>query len=79
MFDTLFLQHPRSVGESYFEHLTTALGFAGRLALAAAACFAHALVPAFFPRTASRIVADLHARMFANRRSRQASAFDYAI
>ena len=65
MFDTLFLQHPRSVGESYFEHLTTALGFAGRLA--------------FFPRTASRIVADLHARMFANRRSRQASAFDYAI
>ncbi|MCE9521777.1 MAG: DUF6356 family protein [Alphaproteobacteria bacterium] len=79
MFDALFLRHPRSVGEGYFKHLSMALGFAGHLAIAAAACFAHALVPALFPRTASRIVVSLHATMLANRRKLQPGAFDYAI
>jgi hypothetical protein len=81
MFDALFLRHPRSVGESYVEHWIAAFGFAGRLSIAALACFVHALVPALFQRTGSRIVADLHLRMVANRRRETlgASAFDYAI
>ncbi|MEQ1863872.1 MAG: DUF6356 family protein [Micropepsaceae bacterium] len=81
MFDRLFLAHPRSVGETYVEHATMATSFAARLFVAACACFMHALVPALFPRTASRIIAALHGRMIANRRlsTTGAGAFDYAI
>jgi len=81
MFDWLFLRHPRSIGESYFEHLAAALGFGGQLLAASIACFIHAIVPALFQRTASRIVAALNARMVANRRRAPADAneFDYAI
>ena len=81
MLDMLFLRHPRSVGESYFEHMSAALGFAGRLALAAAACAVHAFVPALCERTGSRIVARLNLAMVSNRRRvpADAGAFDYAI
>jgi len=81
MFDALFLRHPRSVGESYVEHLIAAMGFAGRLSIAAAACLVHALVPALFQRTGSRIVADLHMTMVVNRRRQPSNTgeFDYAI
>lgn len=81
MFERLFLAHPRSVGETYVEHAAMALNFAGRLFVAACACLLHAAVPALFPRTASRIIAELHGRMVTNRRrsSVAAGAFDYAI
>lgn len=59
---TLFLTHPRTVGESYFEHMAFAGGFAGRLMLAAAAALVHAALPFLFERTASRMVASLYAR-----------------
>ena len=79
MLDALFFRHPRTVGESYLEHLIAALGFAARLAVAALACAVHGLVPGLFERTASRIVADLNVSMVANRRRAAASEFDYAI
>ena len=81
MFDRLFLAHPRMVGETYFEHATMAMSFAARLFVAACACFMHAAVPMLFPRTASRIIAELHGRMVTNRRpsTTSAGAFDYAI
>lgn len=80
MFDRLFLQHPRSVGETYFEHAAMALGFAARLLLAALACTAHALVPGLLQRTGSRMIADLHARMVTGRRRVPSAAeLDYAI
>jgi len=81
MFDTLFLRHPRSIGETYLKHGGAALGFAGRLFAASMACLVHAVMPALFQRTASRIVAELHARMVTNRRRApvDANAFDYAI
>jgi hypothetical protein len=81
MLDALFLRHPRSVGESYFEHMMAALGFAAQLALAALACAVHALVPALYERTGSRIVADLNGAMVSNRRraAHEAGAIDYAI
>lgn len=81
MFDRLFLAHPRSVDETYFEHSAMALRFAGRLFVAAIACLVHAMVPALFPRSASRIITDLHGRMVTNRRhlSVHAGAYDYAI
>lgn len=63
----LFLDHPKSVGETYFQHLRTALSFGVRLAAAAGAVLVHAVVPGLFERTASRIVTALHASMIAER------------
>lgn len=58
----LFLSHPRSVDESYFQHLAFAARFAGLLFAAGAAALIHAILPFMFERTASRIVAKLYAR-----------------
>jgi hypothetical protein len=51
-----FVDHPRSVGETYGEHFTVALGFGVRLIAAGCACLVHACVPAWFTRTGSRAV-----------------------
>ncbi len=59
----LFFEHPAKVNEGYFEHMGVALGFAGWLALAAAAALVHSIVPAACERTASNIIIRLHSRM----------------
>jgi Family of unknown function (DUF6356) len=60
---TLLTDHPRSVGESYPEHMRIALSFAGPLGKAAGAALVHALLPFLFVRTASVTVKVLHDRM----------------
>lgn len=70
MFARLFLVHPQSVGESYFEHQRAALSFAGPLLLAGVACLLHAVIPGLCERTASSRIAMLHERMVLNRRVR---------
>ncbi len=62
MFAKIFLSHPASVEESYFEHLRFATGFAIRLLAAGGAALVHAVIPCLFEKTASRIVADLYER-----------------
>ncbi len=62
-----FGDHPATVGETYFEHLGCALGFAAAMAAGAVACAVHALLPFLFTRTGSSIIADLHDRMVVNR------------
>ena len=62
-----FTEHPRSVGESYWQHMGASLSFAGPLAAAALAALVHALLPFLFTRTGSRIVARLYQRMVAQR------------
>lgn len=62
MMDRLFLDHPRSVDETYLEHFAFATRFSLTLFAAALAALVHAFVPALFERTASRIVAGLYAR-----------------
>lgn len=81
MIDMLFLRHPRSVGETYGEHFMMATEFAVSLFVAAVACLVHAVVPALFPSTASRIIATLHNTMVLNRRRRLDRGFapDYQI
>ena len=69
-----FTNHPRSVGESYFEHMGTAAAFGTRLLLAGCACVVHALLPFLFTTTASREIALLHERMVANRRRQETSS-----
>jgi uncharacterized protein DUF6356 len=55
--------HLAQVDESYFEHLSTALGFSIALAKASLACGLHALIPALCTSTASRSVAELQAKL----------------
>lgn len=62
MISRLFLDHPRSVDESYLQHMAFALGFSARLFAAALAALVHAFLPAAFERTASAIVAQLYQR-----------------
>lgn len=62
MLAKLFLDHPASVDESYFQHMAFAGRFGGALLLAAGAAFVHALVPGLFEKTASRRVAALYQR-----------------
>jgi hypothetical protein len=66
----LFLDHPRSVGESYLEHQRHAFGFGMTLLGAALACLVHAMVPALFVRTGSETVTRLHDRMVVHRTAR---------
>ncbi len=63
----IFTSHPRSVGESYLEHLVAAAGFSARLLIASAACLIHAFLPFLCERTGSRAIARLHDEMIAKR------------
>ncbi|MCG2594505.1 DUF6356 family protein [Ramlibacter sp. XY19] len=65
-----FTAHPRSVGESYWEHMGVSLSFAGTMLLAAGAALVHAVLPFLFVRTGSGIIDRLHQRMVAQRARR---------
>ncbi|MFP4004309.1 MAG: DUF6356 family protein [Alphaproteobacteria bacterium] len=67
LIDRLFLEHPRSVGETYTEHLGMAWSFAARMIAGGAACFVHGLLPFLFVTTGSRAVQDLYTRMLTHR------------
>jgi len=67
MFQRLFHDHPATVNETYLEHMGVAGRFGWSLLKASCACFIHALVPALFERTGSRIITKLHRRMVTNR------------
>ena len=67
MFNRLFLDHPHSVGESYFGHQRHAMAFGARMLVGAIACFLHGIVPAAFTQTGSRTVTRLYDRMVVNR------------
>jgi len=70
MLNRLFRDHPRAVGESYGEHLFAASGFGISMMLAGLACVIHAIIPALFVTTASRVVDRLHDQLVVNRRRR---------
>lgn len=59
----IFTRHPASVGESYFQHLRFAAGFAALLFAAAFAAMLHAIAPFLFEKTASSIVKRLNAQI----------------
>jgi hypothetical protein len=67
MFNRLFLDHPRALGESWLAHSRNAAGFGVALARASAACFVHALVPGLCRTTGSRAIVALHTRMVTHR------------
>jgi Family of unknown function (DUF6356) len=61
--DRLFIDHPNSLGESYWTHHSHAMGFGIELVRGGLACIIHAVVPGLFAKTASTTVHRLHARM----------------
>ena len=68
LWDSLFVDHPRSLGESYREHQRHALEFGISMIRGGLACVIHALLPALFARTASTTIMRLHDRLIATRR-----------
>jgi hypothetical protein len=79
MLRSLFTDHPASVGESYFQHLAQALGFAGRMFVGSLACLVHAFLPFLCVKTGSRAITELHERMVSNRDRRAAEARTHAL
>ena len=63
MIKRIFVDHPASVGETYFEHMGTSATFGSKMLLGSLACFVHALVPSLCVRTGSSVVNELHTRM----------------
>ena len=63
----MFIEHPETVGETYFQHLHSASYFGVRMLVGAFCCFVHALLPFMFEKNASKIIIGLHDRMVANR------------
>ena len=55
-FHRLFVEHPRQVEESYFEHLVASSRFGFRLLKLASCAFMHALVPGVHKATVSKSV-----------------------
>jgi hypothetical protein len=53
MFARLFIDHPRAVNESYFEHMAAAFTVAFRLARASGKCIVHGLVPGLYKTAGS--------------------------
>ena len=62
MLQKMFLDHPRSVDETYGQHFLFALKFSGILFVAAFAALLHALIPSACEKTASRIVERLYTK-----------------
>ena len=67
MLSRIFLEHPRSVGETYLAHQRQAFGFGLTMIAAGLACMVHGLIPAMFLRTGSDTVSRLHHRMLVSR------------
>ena len=57
-----FTDHPREVGETYFQHFRTALGVSASLTAGALACLVHAVCPFLFVRTGSATIERLYRR-----------------
>jgi Family of unknown function (DUF6356) len=77
VFEKLFVLHPRSVGETYLQHLASAAAFGGRMMAAGCACLLHGIFPFLFVTTGSATVRHLHDKMITHR-SRQRAAPEWA-
>ena len=59
--------HLDEVGESYWEHMLKAAGFAVAMLVGGVACLVHALLPFLFVKTGSARIRHLHEVMVENR------------
>jgi len=63
----MFVEHPQSVNETYFEHLIRAFTFTFLMISGGIACLIHGLVPGLFTRVGSRTINHLFQCMVQNR------------
>ena len=63
MIQRIFLDHPATVDETFFQHMLFALKFSACLFLAAGAALVHAFVPCLCEKTASKMIERMHYRM----------------
>lgn len=63
LIDRLFLAHPRSAGQGYFEHMRFAWRFGATLAVGALAALVHGLFPFLCQTAAGDRVRMLYARL----------------
>ena len=59
----VFIDHPASVEETYFEHLRFAGWFAARLFAAGGAALVHAVIPCLFEKTAGNLIREMYSRI----------------
>lgn len=52
----IFTEHPKSVGETYFEHFKMAFSFGFNMLVGGIACMIHAFLPNLFEKTGSNIL-----------------------
>jgi hypothetical protein len=71
-----FLDHPRSVGETYSEHFAVAGSVGTTMIAAGLACVVHAMLPFVFQRTASDCIVRLEKRFVLTSRGRSARTSD---
>ena len=55
-----FTQHPKELGETYFEHMGMAARVGARMAVGALGCFVHAVFPFLCVRTGSSTIEKLY-------------------
>jgi hypothetical protein len=67
LWKNMFVEHPQSVNETYFEHLIQAFYFAFLMIAGGFACLIHGLVPGLFTRFGSRTIGHLFECMVQNR------------
>jgi len=56
----LFLKHPKEQGMTYFQHLCRASFLGGKMLYGGVCLLVHAIVPAFYEQTGTRIIHELH-------------------
>lgn len=73
MLRRLFLDHPKSVGESYTEHFGVASRFGMKMMWGGARCTLHAVLPFLFRTAGSDTVSALHAELVLKRNAARAA------
>jgi hypothetical protein len=73
LFRSLFVDHPASVDETYFQHFISAVSFGTAMIVAGVACMVHGLLPAVFVTRGSDTIYALHERMVVKRRKNSRS------
>ena len=70
MFRRLFIDHPRTVDETYFEHFVVSSKFGVNMILGGLCALVHAVVPGWCVTTGSRTIERLNAIMVIQRRAK---------
>jgi hypothetical protein len=67
MVEKIFTEHPKSVNETYFEHMAQSFTFGAKMIAGGLACFLHGILPCICEKTGSNTIRKLHNRMVENR------------